>query len=64
MPFLLVKKTLIWVDIGDSSPDGVGRIKPATEVVDIAMAVVISLLDLNFLVMFDVRNQEIGRAHV
>ncbi len=28
--FLLVKKTLIWVDIGDSS-DGVGRIKPATK---------------------------------
>ncbi len=37
-----------WVDIGGGSPDGVGRIEPATEVVDIAMAVVVSLLDLNF----------------
>ena len=49
-------KTLIWVDIGDGSPDGIGRVEPATEVVDIAMAVVIGFLDLNFLVMFDVRN--------
>ena len=50
-------KTLIWVDVGDGSPDGVGWIEPTTEVVDIAMAVVVSLLDLNFLVMFDVCNQ-------
>ena len=52
VPFLLVKKTLIWVDVGDGSPDRVGRIEPTAEVVDIAMAVVVSLLDLNFLVMF------------
>ena len=55
--FLLVKKTLIGVDVGDGSPDGVGWIEPTAEVVNIAMAVVVSLLDLNFLVMFDVRNQ-------
>ena len=41
-------KTLIWVDVGDGSPDGVGWIEPTAEVVDIAMAVVVSLLDLNF----------------
>ena len=50
-------KALIWVDIGDGSPDGVGWVEPTAEVVDIAMAVVVSLLDLNFLVMFDIRNQ-------
>ena len=50
-------KALIWVDVGDSSPDGVGWIEPTAEVVDIAMAVVVRLLDLNFLVMFDVCNQ-------
>ena len=54
VPFLLVKKTLIWVDVGDGSPNGVGWIEPTTEVVDIAMAVVVSLLDLNFLVVFDI----------
>ena len=51
------KKTLIWVDIGDGPPDGVGWVEPTAEVVDIAMAVVVSLLDLNFLVMFNVCNQ-------
>ena len=51
---MLVRKTLIGIDIGDSSPDGVGWIEPATEVVDIAMAVVIGLLDLNLLLVFDI----------
>ena len=51
---LVVIKTLIGIDIGDRSPDGIGRVKPTAEVVDIAIAVVIGLLNLNFLIVFDV----------
>ena len=51
---MVVMKTLIGIDIGDRSPGGIGRVEPATEVVDIAMAVVIGFLDLNFLIVFDV----------
>ena len=51
---MLVMKTLIGIDIGDCSPDGIGRVEPTAEVVDIAMAIVIGLLDLNFLVVFDI----------
>ena len=57
-------KALIWVDIGDGSPDGVGWIEPTAEVVDIAMAVVVSLLDLNFLVMMSPVRNPAARALV
>ena len=53
---LLVKRPLIWIDIADRSPDNIRGVKPATEIVDGPISIVIGFLHLDFLVMFDLRH--------
>ena len=53
---LLIKRPLIWIDIADRSPDSIRGVKPATEIVDGPISIIIGFFHLDFLVMFDLRH--------